>query len=68
MPGEGIDRDDATRAKLRQLRGELISAGEWSQNIISGDRQIEVNSAAELDGLPADYVAAHPAGPNGRSR
>ena len=27
---------------------------------------IEIDSAAELDGLPADYVAAHAAGPNGK--
>ena len=64
---EGIDRDEATRAKLRQLRGELVSAArEWRQNIIDGVRQVEIDSAAELDGLPADYVAAHPAGPNGK--
>ncbi|HEY9506330.1 MAG TPA: M3 family metallopeptidase [Gemmatimonadales bacterium] len=65
----GVDRDSATRARIRELREELVLIGqEFDRNIRDDVRTVEVASAAELDGLPDDYIAAHPPGPDGRIR
>jgi thimet oligopeptidase len=56
----GVDRDDATRAHLRDLheRATRLSL-EFSRNIQEGGKTIVVHSADELAGLPADYLARH---------
>jgi thimet oligopeptidase len=65
----GVDRDSATRARIRELREDLVLIGqEFDRNIRDDVRTVEVASAAELDGLPDDYIAAHPPGPDGRIR
>ncbi len=65
----GVDRDSATRARIRELREELVLIGqEFDRNLRDDVRTVEVASAAELDGLPDDYIAAHPPGPDGRIR
>jgi thimet oligopeptidase len=65
----GVDRDSATRGRIKELREELVVIGqEFDRNIRDDVRSVEVASAAELDGLPPDYIAAHPAGPDGRIR
>jgi thimet oligopeptidase len=65
----GVDRDSATRARIKALREELVLIGqEFDRNISDDVRTVEVSSAAELEGLPADYVAAHPPGADGRIR
>ncbi|WP_117215182.1 M3 family metallopeptidase [Allorhizocola rhizosphaerae] len=64
----GVDRDEATRARVRQLREELVSVGQsFQRNINTGTRAVELPLSA-LDGLPADYVRAHPAGEDGLVR
>jgi thimet oligopeptidase len=63
----GVDRDDATRARIAELRQELVEIGqEFSRHIRSDARTIVADSADELEGLPADFIARHPAGPDGR--
>ena len=65
----GVDRDDATRARVKALREELVVIGqEFDRNIRDDVRTIEVASAIELEGLPPDYIAAHAPGPDGRIR
>ena len=65
----GVNRDSATRARIKKLREELVLIGqEFDRNILEDVRTIEVGSAAELAGLPEDYIAAHPPGPDGRIR
>ena len=65
----GVDKNSATRARVRALRDELVLIGqEFDRNLLNDVRTIEVASAAELEGLPADYIAAHPPGPDGRIR
>ncbi len=62
----GVDRDDATRARVRALREELVRTGqEFGRNIKDDVRAIEVDPA-ELDGLPEDWRRAHPRGPDGK--
>jgi thimet oligopeptidase len=63
----GVDKDDATRAQLQKLNEDL--AGKQSlfeRNIANDLRKVEVASAAELDGLPQDYLDAHKPGPDGK--
>jgi thimet oligopeptidase len=61
----GVDRDEATRARVRALREELVRIGqEFGRNIKDDVRRIELDPA-ELDGLPEDWKRAHPPGPDG---
>jgi thimet oligopeptidase len=65
----GVDRDSATRARIKALREELVVIGqEFDRNISDDIRTVEVASVADLAGLPEDYIAAHPPGPDGRIR
>jgi Zn-dependent oligopeptidase len=62
----GVDRDEATRERVRALREELVLIGqEFARNIAGDVRTIRV-PAADLAGLPADWIAAHPAGADGQ--
>ncbi len=64
----GVDRDDATREKVRALREDLVATGqEFLRNIVQDVRAIELDSA-ELDGLPPDYIRERPSGPSGKVR
>ena len=55
----GVDRDDATRAKIKQFQDELVKIGqEFDQNIAADVRKISLDSA-QLDGLPDDFKRAH---------
>lgn len=62
----GVDKDDATRTKIRQINEELVKISqEWSQNIASDVRKVEFDPP-ELAGLPEDYIKRHAPGPNGK--
>jgi len=62
----GVDRDEATRKQITQLRKELVEVGQaFAKNIRDDKRFVIVKSAAELDGLPADYIARHKPGADG---
>jgi thimet oligopeptidase len=65
----GVDKDSATRERIKALRDELVLIGqEFDRNIRDDVRTIEVASAADLDGLPADYIDAHQPGADGKIR
>jgi thimet oligopeptidase len=56
----GVDKDDATRAHLQGLHEkETLLSLQFSRNIQEGGKTVLVHDAAELDGLPADYLARH---------
>ena len=62
----GVDKDDATRKRIKELRDELVKIGqEFDRNIREGVRSIEVDPA-DLEGLPSDYVEGHKPGANGK--
>jgi thimet oligopeptidase len=62
----GVDRDDATRARVKALRDELVKTGqEFGRNIKDDVRRLEVEPA-DLDGLPEDWRRAHPADEGGK--
>jgi len=55
----GVDRDDATRAKIRELQDELVKIGqEFEQNIPEDVRELQLDPS-QLDGLPEDFKQAH---------
>jgi thimet oligopeptidase len=63
----GVDKDEATRKKIKALRDELVLIGqEFARNIRDDKRTVIANDASELEGLPADYIARHKPGANGQ--
>jgi len=62
----GVDKDQATRDHIQALHEKATRLSlEFSRNIQEGGKTIEA-SMDELNGLPADYLARHPANPEGR--
>jgi thimet oligopeptidase len=56
----GVDKDEATRKRIQQLRDELVLIGQdFDRNIRSDLRKVTAKSAADLEGLPADFIARH---------
>ncbi len=62
----GVDRDDATRAKVKALNEEILKLGQSFGKNIAEDVEKAALTPAELAGLPEDFVKAHPAGPDGK--
>ncbi len=62
----GVDKDEATRERIRELNKELVVIGQtFDRNIREDVRTLELDSVDDLAGLPEDYIAAHPADENG---
>jgi thimet oligopeptidase len=62
----GVDKDQATRDRLQSLNEKATRLSlEFSRNIQEGAKTIEALQS-ELEGLPADFLARHPADANGR--
>ena len=56
----GVDKDAATRARVRDLQEELVKIGqEFNRNIVEDVRKIVI-PPEELAGMPEDYVRSHP--------
>ena len=63
----GVDKDEATRKKIKALNDELVLIGqEFARNIREDKDKVIVNNVAELDGLPQDFIDAHKPGPDGK--
>ncbi|HET8603788.1 MAG TPA: M3 family metallopeptidase [Marmoricola sp.] len=61
----GVDRDEQTRGRLRELNERLTRLGQtFARNIREGRRETRVPASA-LDGLPADFRDGHPADDEG---
>jgi thimet oligopeptidase len=55
----GVDKDDATRARIRALQDKITALSlTFGRNVADGTLKITATKA-ELDGLPADYIALH---------
>jgi thimet oligopeptidase len=55
----GVDKDDATRARLKKLNDQATEEQSmFDRNISDGQKTIEADPA-ELDGLPQDYIERH---------
>jgi len=62
----GIDKDAATRERVRALSDQLTTeALHFQRNIAESQGKVVVKDASELDGLPADYLARHPPAADG---
>jgi thimet oligopeptidase len=63
----GVDRAEPVRQELATLRQELEKSTQaYDNNLASGRRSFTVASAADLEGLPQDFIARHPPGTDGR--
>jgi thimet oligopeptidase len=64
----GVGSDEATRTKIKALQDRISENSiAFERNIADGRKEVGA-TPAELAGLPADYVAAHKPGPDGKVR
>jgi len=64
----GVGADEATRTRIRALQDRITQNSiAFERNIANGRAEVTA-TPAELDGLPADYVAAHRPGADGHIR
>ena len=62
----GVSRDEATRTKVAELKSRINALNvEFDKNIANGRKTVEA-TPDELAGLPADFIAAHRPGANGK--
>lgn len=62
----GVSRDEATRARVAALNKRLSELDVRLEANIANSRGIVKADPAELAGLPADYIAAHRPGADGK--
>lgn len=63
----GVDKDEATRERIRGLNEDIAAIGqEFDRNIRDDVRYLELDSVDDLAGLPDDYVAAHQPNDDGK--
>jgi thimet oligopeptidase len=62
----GVDRDEETRGRLRQLQDHAVALSlAFGRNVQEGTKRVEVSDPSELKGLPQDFLQGHPATANG---
>ncbi|MGA9749036.1 MAG: M3 family metallopeptidase [Nocardioides sp.] len=64
----GVDRDDATRERLAVLAERDKTLSQSFERNVNDDVRTIMLRPDQLDGLPPDYVAAHPVGDDGLVR
>lgn len=63
----GVDKNDATRERIRELNDTIVEIGqEFNRNILEDVRYLELDSTDALAGLPDDYIAAHQPNEDGK--
>ncbi len=56
----GVDKDEATRARLKEIDDRLVVLGQdFARNIVDDVRHIALRDPADLKGMPQDYIDAH---------
>ncbi|HEU0031381.1 MAG TPA: M3 family metallopeptidase [Kofleriaceae bacterium] len=56
----GVTLDDKKRARIKQLADEITTVeSDIQKNTAEDTRFIEITDKARLDGMPADWIAAH---------
>ncbi len=56
----GVDRDEATRQRIRELNKQITELAQtFDRNLAADTRSVDVNDPARLAGLPEDYLASH---------
>jgi thimet oligopeptidase len=65
----GVDRDDATRERLKKLQKQLTDEQSYfGRNISDDEKSAELKDRSELAGLPQDYIERHEAAADGKIR
>jgi thimet oligopeptidase len=64
----GVDKDEATRARLKVLNQKATDLQSAFDRNISDDQKIVAANPNELDGLPQDYIERHKPGADGKVR
>jgi thimet oligopeptidase len=62
----GVALDEAQRTRVQDLNEQLAKLGTEFENNIANGRQVIRVDPAELAGLPADFIAAHTPGADGK--
>lgn len=63
----GVEQPDDVRAKIQQLNEEIVKIGqEFGRNIREDTREITLDSVADLEGMPADWIKSHAPGEDGK--
>jgi thimet oligopeptidase len=63
----GVDKDDATRARIKELQDQATLASlNFARNVQEGGKTVTVENVEELEGLPADYLQTHKPGEDGK--
>ena len=56
----GVDKDEATRARIRALNDETTKyTTQFQRNLQESQLKVVVKDPKELEGLPADYIQSH---------
>src|ERR1700682_2149620 len=56
----GVDKDDATRARIQSLNDDITKlATQFQRNTQESQLKVVIKNRAELDGLPDDYINLH---------
>ena len=61
----GVDRDDATRARLTEINERLTELNLEFSRVTRDDVRITLATPEQLDGMPADWLEAHPVNDKG---
>src|SRR6185503_11085522 len=62
----GVDKDQATRDKIKKLNEELVLIGQEFGRNIREDKSTVTCVPADLDGLPQDFIDRHKPGTDGK--
>ncbi len=62
----GVDKDEATRAKVKALQDRITELGLKFERAVHDDVRTVTVDKSQLTGLAPDYLAAHPADAQGR--
>jgi len=64
----GVDKDEATRARLKTLNDQAVEEVSMVDRNIADDRKIVLAEPGELDGLPQDFIDRHKPEADGKVR
>ena len=64
----GVDKDEPTRTRLKELADRAVRLGQDFDRAIREDVRTVALRPEQLDGLPEDYRAKHKPGPDGKVR
>jgi thimet oligopeptidase len=64
----GVDKDEATRTRIRKLNDQASEQNSMFDRNISDDQKSVEADPSELEGLPQDFIDNHKPGPDGKVR